>query len=175
MIQLPIIRDEYELAKKEAENLGHLNRSILKGKGNLAGILGELAVLRYFRYLGAVRENTYNWDLSVSGFKLDVKTKQRTVDPQPHFVGTVPDYSNQDCQAYVFTSVRFNNDLPVSITLCGWMGKEAFKREASFYKKGDVSPENGWVCSMDCWVLEYKKMKPIQSLDCGLLMHSQLN
>lgn len=169
MIKLPILIEEIQQAKIEAEKLGKLNRSILNGNGNLSGILGELAVLRYFGYLGAKRNNTFNHDLIIRGFRFDVKTKQRKVDPQPNHCGTVPDYSNQDCQAYIFTSVFQVDGKPSHIHLCGWMGRDNFKRESTFYKKGDVNPENGWVCKMDCWNLEYSKMKTIQTLECGLL------
>lgn len=169
MLCLPILIDEIKTAELEAKAMGALNRSILKGNGNVAGILGELAVLRYFGYLNARRNNTYNHDLIIKGFRFDVKTKRRKVDPQPHHCGTIPSYSDQSCHAYIFTSVCYVGDNPSHVHLCGWVGKDRFKKEAINYKKGDVNPENGWVCSMDCYCMDYSKMKSITSLECGLL------
>lgn len=170
MIRLPIVQEELEIARKESNKMGILKGSILKGEGNEAGFLGELAVHRYFGYLDSKRNNTYNHDLILGGFRFDVKTKRRTVLPNPDYCGTVPDYQKeQQCQGYIFTSVQYEEKNPISVTLCGWVGKPSFFRDATFFKKGDVNPENGWVCSLDCWCLRYRSMKDIQSLECGLL------
>lgn len=169
MIDLPIIQEELELAQSEAKKMGSLRGSILNGQGNEAGFLGELAVHRYFGYLDSRRNNTFNHDLILGGFRFDVKTKRRKVLPKPEYYGTVPAYQNQDCQGYIFTSVQYEDKIPIKVTLCGWLGKSSFLRDSVFFKKGDVNPENGWVCSLDCRCLEYKKMRDIQSLECGLL------
>lgn len=169
MIRLPIDPAEVEIAKRDAALLGKLNRSILGGEGNLAGFIGELAVHRFFGYLGSKRNNTFNHDLLIRGKRFDVKTKRRRVEPLPNYVGTVPAYSKQECHAYIFTSIRFADDVPVSVTLCGWMEPKEFRKEATEIKKGGVCPENNWVCSMDCLVLEYQKMLSIIELEADLM------
>jgi|LakMenEpi03Aug12_release.lakeMendotaPanAssembly.Ray.scaffolds.fasta_scaffold924426_2 hypothetical protein len=169
MIRLPVLKEEFIQARLDAVALGKLNRSILAGEGNLAGFLGELAVHRYFKYLGSKRSNTFHHDLRIGKHRFDVKTKRRTVEPLPNYVGTVPAYSKQDCHAYIFTSVHFQGDIPVSITLCGWMESKSFRREATPIKKGDRCAENNWICSMDCFDLEYSKMRPIIELETDLI------
>lgn len=171
MLTIPVIQEELEVAKADAEKLGKLNRSILNGDGNYAGFIGELAVLRVLNYLGAKRSNTYEHDLLIGRWRFDVKTKRRTVRPLEHFVGTVPAYSNQKCHAYIFTSVELGHDeVPLSVTLCGWIRKDDFAREAVHVSKDEVDPSNGFKCHMDCMNIPYGKLQPIFDLECQLML-----
>lgn len=171
MLTIPVIGEELKQAKEDAARLGKLNRSILGGEGNYAGFIGELAVLRVLDYLGAKRSNTYEHDLTLGRWRFDVKTKRRTVKPLDTFEGTVPAYSDQKCHAYIFTSVEFDSkEVPQSVTLCGWIRKDDFLREAVHLSKGDIDHTNGFTCSLDCMNITYSKLLPIFDLECQMMM-----
>ena len=53
MIEIEITDDMLSSATRKAEEMGKLNNSILKGKGNIAGFLGEQVALKV---LGGVDE-----------------------------------------------------------------------------------------------------------------------
>jgi hypothetical protein len=83
-------------AKEEAKKIGVLNNSILEGKGNAHGILGEIIVADY---INADRANTYDYDLVRNGRTVDVKTKQCTSKPDPSYYCSVANYNtSQDCE-----------------------------------------------------------------------------
>lgn len=170
MIHLPAIQDEWELAQKLAREMGTLNNSITGGAGNVAGFLGELAAARYLNYLGCQRQNTYQHDLVVGGFLLDVKTKRRTVRPEPDYLSAITQLSaGQQCQGYIFTSVEFTREVPKWITLCGWMPKKKYLERAKPVARGEIQ-ENGWKCSEDCLVLPYGELIPMFDLEVGLMI-----
>jgi hypothetical protein len=143
-----------QAAQEESNILGELKNSILKGKGNEAGILGEIVVslLKSF-----TRVNTYDYDIiGEDGSRWDVKTKQRTVPVQPHFYATVADFNtSQKCDGYIFVSIY--GDIAQII---GWVWKEQFYKKATFYKKGDIDPtsHDGWKFRADCFNLPYSEL-----------------
>lgn len=143
-------------AKEEASIIGELRNSILKGKGNEAGILGELAVC-LLKSESFTRVNTYDYDvLGENGSKWDVKTKQRTVPIRPHFYASVADFNTkQRCDGYIFVSVYDD-----TAQVIGWIWKKDFYEKATFYKKGDVDPSShdGWKFRADCYNLSYSEL-----------------
>ena len=44
IVEIPFTKEMVKSAKSKAKSLGQINNSILKGKGNFAGYLGEEAV-----------------------------------------------------------------------------------------------------------------------------------
>ena len=73
MIKIDINNEMIESAKSKARDLGKLNNSITKGKGNLAGFLGEEVAKSV---LGGSLNNTYQHDLTTpDGISYDVKSK----------------------------------------------------------------------------------------------------
>ena len=70
MQEIKISLDMLDAARQKAKELGKLNNSILKGKGNLAGFIGEQIALSF---LGGEWQNTYEYDILLSdGEKVDV-------------------------------------------------------------------------------------------------------
>ena len=91
-----------------ASQLGHLNNSILKGRGNAAGYMGEEAVAAY---MGAdiVSDDQYGYDIVRYGKKIEVKTKRRTVPPMKTYdVSVAATSRHQRPDLYVFVSLQFN-------------------------------------------------------------------
>ena len=60
MIEVVVTQDMLNKAHNKSEEMGRLNNSITKGKGNLAGFLGEQIALQI---LGGKWSNTYDYDL----------------------------------------------------------------------------------------------------------------
>jgi hypothetical protein len=159
MIEIVPTLSQISLAKEEAKKIGVLNNSILSGKGNVYGVLGEILVADYIK---ADRSNTYDFDLVRSGRTVDVKTKQCTSKPNLNYYCTVADYNtSQDCEVYGF--VRILKDFSKAWILGGVL-KEDFYNKAIFYKKGDPDPSShiGFKFQADCYNIEIKHLKPFK-------------
>ena len=141
-------------ARYKAEEMGKLYNSILKGKGNIAGFIGEQVALEC---LGGTWDNTYSHDITLdNGKKIDVKTKQTSVAPLLDFDCSVSNFNTkQECDAYAF--VRVKNDFTVGWYL-GSMNKKEYLETAIFMKKGDVDPSNNYTVRADCYNLKIKQL-----------------
>ncbi len=144
-------------AKKIARKMGVLDNSITKGKGNLAGIIGDLQVARE---VNGFRAETYDYDvLTETGLKVDVKTKRTTVMRiMPYYEASIAKYNtHQKCDVYAFCRVNLKENLGFII---GWKEKKRYFRESVFLKKGEVDPSNNYTVKADCWNLPYSKLNP---------------
>ena len=157
--RIDIDYEDVAKAKNLATELGHLNNSITKGKGNIYGFIGELITAKF---LNTKLSNTYDYDLIHNGIKLDVKTKKVSSEPKNYYECSVANLNTkQDCDAYVFTRVM--NDLSRGWIL-GFMPKKEYLSKAKFLKKGEVDPSNNWTVSTDCYNLSISSLKPIEEL-----------
>ncbi len=157
MVEVNITEEMINLAEDKVNEMGKLNNSILKGSGSLAGFIGEQI---FMNVLGGEWKNTYDYDVIVEDKKIDVKTKQTTVEPKPYYECSVASYNTkQKCDTYAF--VRVKKDLSVG-WLLGVKNKDAYFKESNFMKKGDVDPSNNFVVRADCYNL------PIDKLDTYL-------
>lgn len=147
---------QISLAKEKAKQLGTLNNSIRKGEGNVYGFLGEILMADYWK---VSVDNTYDYDLIVKDYKVDVKTKACNSVPEPEYFCTVADYNTkQDCDVYAF--VRIFNDFSKA-WLLGYCGKNYFYNNSCFYRKGQLDPSSnlGWKFRADCYNLPINKLK----------------
>lgn len=145
-------------AKQKAKQLGILNNSIRKGEGNVYGFLGEI-LMAY--YLKVNIENTYDYDLIVKNYKVDVKTKTCTSEPKLNYFCSVADYNTkQDCDIYAF--VRILEDFSKA-WLLGYCSKKYFYNNAKFFHKGDLDPSSnlGWRFRADCYNLQINALKSL--------------
>ena len=88
MVEIPFTQEMVDSAKKKAKIMGSINNSILKGRGNFAGFLGEEAVASYITaniISFDEGENKYGHDLNKNGKRIEVKTKRRTVKPRLNY------------------------------------------------------------------------------------------
>ena len=153
MIKVEITEDMITAANDKAIEMGKLNNSILNGAGSIAGFLGEQIALKV---LGGQWQNTYDYDIVVGDKRIDVKTKQTTVAPLPHYECSIAAFNTkQDCDAYAF--VRVLKDLSVGWFL-GVSEKDAYFNDATFMKKGDVDPSNNFTVRADCYNLRIDKL-----------------
>jgi hypothetical protein len=162
IVQVPIHPADIEKAAVIAESIGRLRNSIRRGEGNLVGGIGEVLVKKYVH---AKQSNTYDYDLVKASGKLEVKTKECTGQPEPHFNCTVAAYNTkQDCDFYVF--VRVLKDMSVAWIL-GFVDKDTFFKKAYFGKEGEIDPNSGmkWRFKADCYNIRIDQLIPIDELD----------
>jgi hypothetical protein len=146
MIEVQITDEMLIKAREKAVEMGKLHNSILKGKGNMSGFIGEQLALSV---LGGEWENTYDYDMKVGDTRVDVKTKQTSVKPLPHYECSIAKFNTkQDCDAYAF--VRVLNDFSVGWFL-GVLTKQDYFDKATFLRKGDVDPSNNYTVKADCY------------------------
>lgn len=158
MREVTIRPEQIEEAKRKAKEMGALNNSILEGKGNVYGFLGEIV---FAEAMGLSPINTFDYDFILDGIKIDVKTKHCTSPPLPKFECSVADVNkDQDCHFYVF--VRVMKDLSRAWIL-GKKRKADYYNEATFYKKGQEDPNsnNGFEFTADCYNLKISDLMPI--------------
>ena len=177
MIVLPYTDDMIKQARKEAKELGPLNNSILKGAGNVAGFLGELAVTEY---LGAKRISNdegvskYSHDIIWKGKRCEVKTKRRLKTPKKDYdvsIASTSTHQRSLAEIYLFISLEFESskyDPQIGgkvykglkkIWLVGQKSAKDYFNEAVFYPKGQVTGSNNFKTVRDMYNL------PIGQLD----------
>jgi len=98
----------------------------------------------------------HDYDIVVGSKRIDVKTKQTTVAPLPHYECSVAAFNTrQKCDAYAF--VRVLKDLSVGWFL-GVSEKDQYFNTATFMKKGDIDPSNNFTVRADCYNLRIDKL-----------------
>jgi len=160
MIEIAITPTMLQEAKDRFD-FGELNGSITKGKGNLAGALGEVASIHYLKSKGYNIDDTstYDYDFIVNGSKIDVKTKRVSIPPQPHYRVAVSAWNTkQRCDYYFFAYSLYDNS---KVYLAGYYQKMKFFQESLFKKKGegDEGENKDFRFSYDCYILENSKTK----------------
>ena len=154
MKEVLITNDILKMAKNKAKEMGTLKNSITSGEGNLAGFIGEFLVAEE---LGAIVSNTYDYDLTLDGEKIDVKTKRTNYPPKGHYECSIAAFNiKQKCDRYYF--VRVKNDLSKA-WLLGSYKKEDYFRDANFHKKGEKDPSNNFTFKADCYNLSISSLE----------------
>ena len=165
MKHIKITKEEVSLAKELSVEMGKLNNSITKGKGNITGFLGEIITANY---LGIELSNTYDYDMLFNNLKIDVKSKQVTTPPKDHYECSVAALNTkQECDVYVFTRILpkkwSKNDYSEGWIL-GYMNKKDYFKTAVFLKKGEVDPSNNWKVPTDCYNMPINKLNKMEEL-----------
>ncbi len=158
MIEVKINKGQVERARK-LYPFKELNGSITKGESNIFGALGEILIFDYYSDADIVLESTYDYDMIINGYCVDVKTKKTTVKPQEDYLCSISAFNTkQKCDYYFF--VRITTDLN-SGYLLGYISKDDFYKKAIWKNKGDVDV-NGFVFKDDCYNLEIKYLHEFQ-------------
>jgi penicillin-binding protein-related factor A (putative recombinase) len=161
MIEITITEEQRSRAE-ELYDFGALNNSITKGRSNKFGAIGEIITADYFKEKGRSVDtaSTYDYDLIVDGYTIDVKSKKTNVKPQPHYLATVANYNTtQQCDFYLF--IRVLKDLSKAWIL-GYIKPVKFYELSNFVKKGDLDV-NGWEFKDDCYNLQIRELNPLRS------------
>ena len=156
MIEIQIQQEQIDKAKK-LYDFGCLNGSITKGKSNIYGALGEVLIFDFFKDKGLDVDftSTYDYDLIIESYKIDVKTKRTTVKPKDFYLCSISNWNTrQKCDFYFF--VRILENLKTGYLL-GFKSKSDFFKESTFNKKG--SPDiNGWTFKDDGYNLKISSL-----------------
>jgi hypothetical protein len=170
MQAVPITRLDCEEAWADAKKIGVLKNSLMGKSGSFVGIVGELAVFRSIAHLSPLRDNTFGHDLLVGSRRIDVKTKRWARRPPLGAPVNVPEYSRQDCDAYIFAHLvwRAGEGSPVEVLIAGWIERDRFIDNSTLWRRGETK-DCGWVCSKDCREMPGSSLNPMESFGgwCG--------
>jgi hypothetical protein len=148
-------------AKAEAQKIGVYTGSHRKQDGTLIGCIGELVVAQWLSDNALTVERTarIEHDIFVSSdrgpkARIEVKTKDRTVEPKPNFEATVPMYvyEKQRPDYYIFVSLLRPKLKPMQFThafIVGGLDRDTFdnrkrKEEVGYKPNGAVFWTDAW-------------------------------
>jgi hypothetical protein len=150
MKELEFDKEMMEIAMEWSKShVRKFHNNILSGEaqvmGSFAGRLGELALSKH---LGVEIADKKDYDMMVSGKRLEVKTKQRAVKPRSDYIVQVAVYSkHQRPDAYAFLSLQYGDRDsggkyidPQHLWLCGFKTTEDYFSESEMWPKGYVDP-----------------------------------
>ena len=171
MVEVPL-DGLHGAAQSRADATPELRRSMRGAAGNEVGAMGELVAMRYLDAQGVMYldEGKVNHDLRTRHGTMDVKTKERTVVPQPHYDCTVPDYVGdaQKPDWYLFVSLLSDGSRGVRRFKRGWVlgtiRREDFYANASEWKPGVRDVSNGWEATIRCWNVPVSVLRPARPL-----------
>ena len=168
-------RRERELTDfvKSRSGKGHLNNSILSGKGTLAGMVGEeMSKSIYTGWEPSAGDALFHYDLLdlLHLGRVEVKTKQCTSEPRPDYNCSVAASNiKQQCDYYLF--VRTLMDFS-KVWILGFMPKEQFYRDSYFGKRGTIDPASNqnWRFRWDCYNMPISQLIPPPETPEGLAL-----
>ena len=139
MIQVAIHDDDrrYAVEVLKTTNFGHRSRGF---NGNYekqyTGLIGELTL---HRVLGLTRpkytSGRLDSDILINNKKVDIKSMARNVYMQDHYVHNFVAYQ-KDMPSDILLFISINKKSGV-VQICGWLEKEKFLEDASFFDQGD--------------------------------------
>lgn len=165
IIEVPISAETRTIAYAKSDEMGKLNNSILVGKGNEVGFIGEEVVKKYLteQTSGEIESgNHYDYDFIFQGKKFEVKTKLTTVQPKSSYDCSVANFNpNQKCDYYIFARVH---EFWEKGWLLGYMTPKEYYEQAVFMKKGDIDPSNNYTVKADCYNVKILNLRNIKDL-----------
>lgn len=158
MIKINVTKSIIQAAQ-QLFDFKRLNNSITAGEGNLSGAIGEVMVRQYYN---GIQQNTYDYDLLIGRYKIDVKTKRYTAKftPTPKWNLNVPDFNTtQKCDYYCFLGLADDHSVGY---IYGFIRPQDFYQKAIFGKKGAIDPRgNGiWRYRADCYNILIEQLRP---------------
>jgi hypothetical protein len=139
MICLPIPLELKDICWEYVQNnnIGHRFDFNGSTEQQYLGLLGENMVRKYYGIPYSFSEGfDGGHDIILNGYKIDVKTMGRTVDPQPHYANNFVAYQKElDCDILYFTSI---NKKTSTIFFCGWSWKRDFLNEALYFEQDAI-------------------------------------
>lgn len=142
-------------SEKRAKKMGQLKNSITKGKGTVAGFLGEEMVLKTFNNFKL--RDTYDSDVYFHHINFEVKTKRCTSAPLPHFECSIAKYNpNQKAEYYIFCRILENYEKG---WILGYIQQEEYIKNSILRRKGEPDGNTGWTFKADCYNLPIMNLK----------------
>lgn len=144
------------------QNKKHKN-SITNSEHLEYGYLGEMI---FAEAMGIAVNDTFDYDMTLSGIKIEVKTKHCTTPPRPEYECSVAAYNaKQECDFYVFVRVMKNYRKDPRAWILGKKKRKDYYDEAVFCKEGHEDPNSTTVPKYtfpaDCYNLKISDLMPI--------------
>lgn len=166
MYEYPVTPKVLLLAQRKASLMPRKPRnSIREGGGTLVGCIGEVILCNVLSGIPVDPNDPYNYDISVGGETFEVKTKECTSTPRPHYFATVAAYNTkQECDYYAFMRVlKRKGGNYEKAWVMGYIPRKEFYDIAVLYKDGDIDPTSppGYAFDFkaDCFNTEYSNLK----------------
>ena len=141
-------------AERRSEQMGILDSSRTKGKGNLAGFVGEILTAECS---GGIIIDNFDYDLKIGSLKVDVKTKSCSSAPKPHYLCSVMEYQlKNEADGYYFCRVNLSTK---EAWLLGYCSKQKLLEKGFFAKKG--SPDGNFTFKEDCWNIKISELEDL--------------
>ena len=130
-------------AKHRSDKMGVLPSSRTHGAGNIAGFVGEAAVLNL---IGGELRDTLSFDILLDGKRVDVKTKSCSSEPRNHYLCSVMEYQlTSRSDIYIFVRVDLTKR---EGWVLGSISKARLLSEGRICKKGE--PDGKFLFKEDC-------------------------
>ena len=170
MIQVPIHDDDrrYAVEILKTTNFGHRSRGF---NGNYekqyTGLIGELTL---HRVLGLTRpkytSGRLDSDILINNKKVDIKSMARNVYMQDHYVHNFVAYQ-KDMPSDILLFISINKKSGV-VQICGWLEKEKFLEDASFFNQGDKRERDdgtSFVLRAPLYEIEQNKLNKLNNVN----------
>jgi hypothetical protein len=164
MIEVKITDQMKKRAWGKSKRMGKLHNSITRGKGNIAGFIGEEVANEILK--GKI-DNTYDYDIvGDDGTKYDVKTKRCTSEPKPEYDCSIAEANiKQKCDKYVFVRVENINGKWGRAWILGWVDKTEYFEKAQHLERGQIDRSNGFMVKANCYNLKIHQLNKFEEIN----------
>jgi hypothetical protein len=174
MLRIICNEENWAAAEKYSNQLPIYKNSHRETAANQVGTLGEVIAEKWLKESGIIYRDersttTHDYRLP-SNQTIDVKTKDRTVEPRQNYDCSVPLY-NHDHQRpdfYLFASLQRDassksNDIRrfTRVFILGFADQALLKEKGKIWKKGETDPANGTKFWTDCINLKIGDLKSL--------------
>ena len=170
MIQVPIHDDDrrYAVEVLKTTNFGHRSRGFNGDyEKQYTGLIGELTL---HRVLGLTRpkytSGRLDSDILINNKKVDIKSMARNVYMQDHYVHNFVAYQ-KDMPSDILLFISINKKSGV-VQICGWLEKEKFLENASFFDQGDKRERDdgtSFVLRAPLYEIEQNKLNKLNNVN----------
>ena len=170
MIQVPIYDDDrrYAVEVLKTTNFGHRSRGFNGDyEKQYTGLIGELTL---HRVLGLTRpkytSGRLDTDILINNKKVDIKSMARNVYMQDHYVHNFVAYQ-KDMPSDILLFISINKKSGV-VQICGWLEKEEFLENASFFDQGDKRERDdgtSFVLRAPLYEIEQNKLNKLNNVN----------
>ena len=170
MIQVAIHDDDrrYAVEVLKTTNFGHRSRGF---NGNYekqyTGLIGELTL---HRVLGLTKpkytSGRLDSDILINNKKVDIKSMARNVYMQDHYVHNFVAYQ-RDMPSDILLFISINKKSGI-VQICGWLEKEKFLENASFFDQGDKRERDdgtSFVLRAPLYEIEQNKLNKLNNVN----------
>lgn len=168
MIHIPVTFELLDLARMRSQRIPQdIRNSIRSGAGRLVGCLGEVAVVTTIKGCRFVdEENKFNGDVFWYQRLIEVKTKERTVNPQWSYDASIAETSAfQNPFAYFFVSVTKDSERYTDVWIVGWIERPENFNAWRKMKKSEIVDDNHFEVRADCFNIRYSNLKTFHRQD----------